>query len=73
MYVLFTLVLVPLGLVAVIAMSWMEDHFLPPRGTALRPGLGPGLAPGLGPGPAVPVPSESDVRTRPPTGEEPVI
>ncbi len=50
MYVLSTLVLAPLGLLAVMAMSWMEDRLLPPRGTGL----------------AVPAPGETDVRTRQP-------
>jgi hypothetical protein len=52
MYVLVSLALIPLGLLAVVGMSWVEDHLLPPRGTGPAP---PGLA-----GPA---PGEADVRT----------
>ncbi len=55
MYFLVSLALVPLGLLAVLGMSWVEENLLPPRGTVPAP---PGLA--------APAPGAADVSTWPP-------
>lgn len=60
MDVLFCLAIVPLGLLAVMGMSRLEVHLLPPRGTGPAP---PGLT--------APAPGETDVGTWAPSERNP--